>query len=270
MSFSSGLARAATVALLAGASLSIAFGATAQAHTKTKPTIVLVHGAWADASSWSGVIERLQRDGYTVDAPPNPLRGLDPDAKSIAAYLKTISGPIVLVGHSYGGAVITDAATGNAQVKALVYDDAYIPDAGESVGQLTMAQPGAQLDPKTSFFTAEIPNVTNAVDLFLTPAAVRKSFAQDVAPDIQARLAAIQRPLASNALTDVSGPPAWKTIPSWAVIGTQDRVIPPAEQVVMTARAHSKVTKVNASHVSLVSQPGAVTKVILKAVAATS
>jgi pimeloyl-ACP methyl ester carboxylesterase len=257
--------RAAVVVLLAGASLFVA-GAPSEAHAKAKPTIVLVHGAWADASSWSGVIERLQHAGYTVDAPPNLLRGLDGDAKYIAEYLKTISGPIVLAGHSYGGAVITNAATGNPQVKALVYVDAFIPDAGESAGQLTAAQPGSQLDPKTSFVAAGFPGApSGVVDLYLTPAAVRKNFAQDAGATAAARLASIQRPLASNALTDPSGAPAWKTIPSWAVIGTEDRLIPPAEQVFMTKRAHSKVTKVKASHVSLVTQPGAVSKVILAA-----
>jgi pimeloyl-ACP methyl ester carboxylesterase len=271
MSITNKPARARLLALLAGAALFLAVGPPTQARATTKPTIVLVHGAWADASSWSGVLERLQHAGYTVDAPPNLLRSLDGDAQYIAAYLKTISGPIVLVGHSYGGAVITNAATGNAQVKALVYVDAFIPDAGESVGQLTAAKPGSQLDPKTSFVAAGFPGApAGVVDLYLTPAAVRKDFAQDVSPSVQARLASIQRPLASNALTDPSGVPAWKTIPSWAVIGTEDRLIPPAEQAFMTKRAQSKVTKVKASHVSLVSQPGTVAKVILRAIAATS
>ncbi|MCW2992599.1 MAG: alpha/beta hydrolase [Conexibacter sp.] len=263
--------RTATLALLAGAVLLLALAPLTQARghataTAAKPTIVLVHGAWADASSWSGVIQRLQHAGYTVNAPPNLLRGLDTDSKYIAAYLKSIKGPIILAGHSYGGAVITDAATGNANVKALVYIDAFIPDEGESAGQLTAARPGSQLDPKTSFAVAPFPGApAGAVDLYLTPDAVSKNFAQDTSTVIKARLASIQRPLASNALTDKSTAPAWKTIPSWAVIGTEDRLIPPAEQVFMTGRAHSKVTKVKASHVSLVSQPGAVSKVILKA-----
>jgi pimeloyl-ACP methyl ester carboxylesterase len=264
-------ARAVVLALLASALLlclapfaqarSVAHGAAAP-----KPTIVLVHGAWADASSWSGVITRLQDAGYTVDAPPNLLRGLKPDSKYIAAYLKTISGPIILAGHSYGGAVITDAATGNANVKALVYVDAFIPDKGESAAQLTFAMPGSELDPKTSFKAVPFPGAAHGVvDLYLTPEAVKKDFAQDTSSTTQARLASTQRPLASNALTDKSGPPAWKTIPSWAVIGTEDRLIPLAEQEFMTKRAHSKVTKVKASHVSLISQPGVVSNVILKA-----
>jgi pimeloyl-ACP methyl ester carboxylesterase len=238
--------------------------------TAAKPTIVLVHGAWADGSSWSKVTRRLQRAGYTVDVPPNLLRGLKGDSDYLAAYLTTIKGPIVLAGHSYGGAVITNAATANAAVKALVYVDAYIPDQGESALQLTSAKPGSGLDPKTSFIPLSYPGaVGDDVDLYLTPTAVRTTFAQDVSATRQAVLAAAQRPVTGSALGSPSGPPAWKSIPSWAVIGTEDRVIPPAEQVVMTDRAHAKTTKVDASHVSMISRPDAVTKVIVDAAQAT-
>jgi pimeloyl-ACP methyl ester carboxylesterase len=239
-----------------------------------KPTIVLEHGAWANAASWNGVIRRLQRDGFTVDAPPNPLMGLAFDPAYLANFLHTITGPIVLVGHSYGGAVITNAATGDKQVKALVYVDAFLPAKGESVGQLTARKPGsciAVADPTTVFNFSPIPGApAGVVDAYVKHSVFPGCFANGL-PRREARvLAATQSPLSTIALTQQSGVPAWKTIPSWAVVGTADRVILPAVQLFMARRAHAHITRVHAPHLSMVSNPGVVTRVILKAVRATT
>jgi pimeloyl-ACP methyl ester carboxylesterase len=262
---------AASVSLLGFASASDAKSA-ARTATSPKPTIVLIHGAWADGSSWAGVTARLQRAGYTVDVPPNPLRGLASDSAYVASFLATIKGPIVLVGHSYGGAVITDAATGNPAVKALVYVDAFIPDEGETVLQLAAAMPGSTLsDPTKAFNFVPYPGAVGGdVDLYVKPSVFQADFAADESKHDADVRAAAQRPLAASALQAKSTAPAWKTIPSWAVIGTEDQAIPPAEQVVMTRRAHAKTTKVKAAHLSMVSRPDVVTRVILRATAATA
>jgi pimeloyl-ACP methyl ester carboxylesterase len=211
-----------------------------------KPTIVLEHGAWADASSWAGVIARLQLAGYTVDAPPNPLRGLSYDSTYLADYLKTITGPIILVGHSYGGAVITNAATGNPDVKALVYVDAFIPAQGETLLQLIGAQPGSCLagNPANVFTTVPYPGAPSGdADVYLQTAldgtypGFAQCFANGLPASEAAVLAATQRSLAFSAATAPSGVPAWQTIPSWSVIGTADHVIPPAGQLAMSERA---------------------------------
>jgi pimeloyl-ACP methyl ester carboxylesterase len=273
MSYISTAVRSARVTAIALAAAG-ALLASASAAEAAKPTVVLVHGAWADGSSWASVAGRLQSAGYTVDVPPNPLRGLASDTASIAAFLKTVKGPVVLAGHSYGGAVITDAATGNPAIKALVYVDAYIPDAGETVAGLTGAKPGSLLgvkDPTTVFDFAPYPGApAGDVDLYVKPSVFPAAFAADESRHDAAVRAASQRPLTLGALMGQSTAPAWKTIPSWAVIGTADKVIPPAEQVVMTGRAHAKTTKIKAAHLSMVSQPAAVTKVIMKAIEAAS
>jgi pimeloyl-ACP methyl ester carboxylesterase len=245
-----------------------------------KPTIVLVHGGWADASSWDDVIPILQHEGYTVDAPPNPLRGLASDSAYLASYLKTISGPIVLVGHSYGGAVITNAATGDPSVKALVYVDAFEPAQGESLEQLTFARPGSCLtgggDLNNVFnFAVDPSQPTGDYDLYLKIApgtdyaGFAACFANDVPAGEAAILGAVQRPFSLGAFTALSGTPAWATIPSWAVIGTQDLAIPPAELTFMAQRAHSKTTYVTAGHLSMITQPRAVATVIDKAAVST-
>lgn len=232
-----------------------------------KPTIVLEHGAWADGSSWSAVVTRLQKDGYTVDVPPNPLRGVTTDSAYLASYLATVPGPIVLVGHSYGGFVTTDAATGNANVKALVYVDAYIPAQGETLDGLTAQFPGSRITPTALSF---VPSAGGVVDAYVTPAQFGAILANDLPATRVAELAASQRPIAASALGEPSGPPAWATIPSWAVIGTDDHAIPPAALQFMAQRAHAVVTRIDASHLSLISQPGAVTRVIEQAARHTS
>jgi pimeloyl-ACP methyl ester carboxylesterase len=239
-----------------------------------KPTIVLVHGAWADSGSWNAVTALLQAAGYTVDAPPNPLRGLSYDASYLADFLSTISGPVVLVGHSYGGMVITNAATGNPNVKALVYDDAYIPAATDTLLGLTSAEPGSCLavSPATAVFNfVPYPGAPSGdADLYVKQSVFPGCFANGLPAAEAGVLAATQRPLAASTLTEPSGIPAWKSIPSWAVIGTADHVIPLAEQLNMARNAGAHVTEINAPHLSMISDPGAVATVIIRAAQATS
>jgi pimeloyl-ACP methyl ester carboxylesterase len=247
-----------------------AAGANSRSDRSPRPTIVLVHGDWADGSSWTSVIERLQDRGFTVVAPPNPLRGPAADAAYLASYLRTISGPIVLVAHSYGGFVATNAATGNTNVKALVYIDAFMPDEGETLGGLA-AGSGSCVD--DSAFNA-VP-FDGGVDLYLRWEAnppypgFTECFANGVGPKTAAVLAAVQRPAALAQYGEPSGPPAWKTIPSWSLIGTLDNVIPRALQEEMSSRAGARISRVRAGHLSLVTRPGDVTKVILSAIDAT-
>jgi pimeloyl-ACP methyl ester carboxylesterase len=233
---------------------------------------VLVHGDWADGSSWSGVIKRLQDRGYTVVAPPNPLRGPSSDAPYLASYLQTIHDPIVLVGHSYGGFVITNAATGNANVKALVYVDAFIPDADQTL--VGLSAPDSCADPNTAF--NPVPLADGGVDLYLRVAAnppytgFAQCFANGVDQNEATVLAAVQRPAALAQLFEPSGPPAWKDTPAWALVGTADHVIPPAQQQAMANHAHAQISTVNAGHLSLVTRPDAVTKLIVTAADATT
>ena len=155
-----------------------------QSDVTGKPTIVLEHGAWADGSSWSGVVTRLQKDGYTVDVPPNPLRGLASDSAYLASYLATVPGPIVLVGHSYGGFVTTNAATGDKNVKALVYVDAYIPAQGDTLNSLTSQFPGSQIAPAALNF---VPSPGGVTDVYIKPALFRNILANDLPASQAAR-----------------------------------------------------------------------------------
>ena len=237
----------------------------------TRPTIVLVHGDWADGSSWAGVLERLQQQGFTAVAPPNLLRGPAADAAYLAGYLATIPGPIVLVAHSYGGFVATNAATGNANVEALVYIDSFLPDEGETLGALA-AQWGSCIDESA---LNPVP-YDGGVDLYLRWDAnppyqgFTECFANGVGREDAAVLAAAQRPASAAQFTEPSGAPAWKTIQSWSLIGTEDLVIPPALQEEMSSRAGAHVTRVGAGHLSPITHPAEVTEVILAAVDATS
>ncbi len=258
------IAAVATVSLASFARTSTSSGATIPV---AKPTIVLVHGAWADASGWSGVISRLQSKGFTVIAPANPLRGLHSDAAYIKSILDQTPGPLVVVGHSYGGAVITNAAAGDPHVKALVYVDAFIPDIGEKVIDLTGK---GSLLPTALQELKYPPFGSTDVDVYLNPAKYRSVFAQDVPAKQAAVMAAEQRPLALAAGEEPTTATAWKTIPSWDLIGLDDHVITPAQQEFMAHRAHAKIEKIHASHLSLVSHPAAVAKLIERAAAATS
>lgn len=262
----------ATALLSAGTlTTSLTAAAASSAHpTAPRPTIVLVHGAWADGSSWSGEITRLQHRGYTVDVAPQPGRGPAADSAYLRDYLAAVTGPIVLVGHSYGGFVITDAATGNTNVKALVYVDAFAPDQGESIDSLT-AGSGSVLEPASTnpasvFSITGYPGApTGAGDSYVLPAVFISGFAGDLPRSQAALLAATQTPFATTASGEASTAPAWKTIPSWAVISRQDKVIPPAGEKLMAARAHAHVTEINGSHLSLISHPAEITDVILAA-----
>jgi pimeloyl-ACP methyl ester carboxylesterase len=267
-----GLALAAAVALPGQLAFAHTVNSSAANGGGPKPTIVLVHGAWADSGSWDAVTAILQKAGYTVYAPPNPLLGLRYDSATIADFLHTITGPIVLVGHSYGGAVITNAATGDSQVKALVYDDAFIPARGENLVDLT--KPGscfAVPDLTKVFKFVPFPGAPSGVaDAYVKRSVFPGCFANGLPTSEGAVLAATQRPLATSALMAKSGVPAWKTIPSWAVIGTNDRVITPAEQQFMAHRAHAHITKIPAPHLSMISNPAVVASVIICAAHATS
>jgi pimeloyl-ACP methyl ester carboxylesterase len=239
-----------------------------------KPTIVLVHGAWADASSWNGVITPLQEQGYTVLAPPNELRGLSSDAAYIASFLaQRTSGPVVLVGHSYGGAVITNAGAQGGDVKALVYVDAFIPDEGETVVGILEGSGSALAvaDPTTIFDVAGYPGAPEgAAEAFLKPETVHSSFAQDLSEADRWLIVAGQRPASFVANVTPSGVPAWKSIPSWAVLGTDDLVIPIGTQRAMAERAGATISEIDASHVSMVSHPEATIAAIQAAVEAIS
>jgi pimeloyl-ACP methyl ester carboxylesterase len=231
-----------------------------------KPTVVLVHGAWADASNWSGVIPRLQRAGYTVAAVANPLRSLSGDAAYLKTFLETVKGPVVLVGHSYGGAVITNAATGNPNIKALVYVNAFAPDEGESATALAGPDSALSVDPTTvfDFVPAALPPTADT-DLYLKRSTVLASFANGLSAEGKAVVAASQRPATVGALNEPSGTPAWRTIASWYLIGTKDKIIPPAAERAMAERAGSTITEYNAGHLGLMSDPGTVAQGIERA-----
>ena len=245
--------------------------------TEQTPNVVLVHGAWADAASWNKVIQRLQEGGFAVYAPPNPLRGLPQDSAYLRGFLNrnpAFAGrPVVLAGHSYGGAVITGAAGGDPQVKALVYVDAFIPDQGETIGQLAAVKPGSCLlgDPAEIFDSVPYPGgPADDVDLYIKQSRVAGCFATGLPPGMAAVIAATQRPLAASAFGEPAGSPAWKTVPSWAVIGTADRVIPPAALTFMAERAGAQITELAAGHLSMIAYPESVSQVIEQAAKATS
>ena len=233
-----------------------------------RPTIVLVHGAFADSSGWDDEIASLRRLGYPVVAVPDPLRSLSGDAAYVRSFLQTISGPIVLVGHSYGGAVITNAAVGLANVKALVYVGAFVPDKGQSVGSVLAEYPGSLLGPATTsvvpFADPSAPNGQN-LDIYIKTQSFREVFAGDVNAATADDLALTQRPLALTAETEPSGDPAWKTIPSWDLITLDDRAIPPAAQEAMAKRANAHVETVESSHAVMVSHPDAVVDIVVEA-----
>ncbi|MEV5966137.1 alpha/beta hydrolase [Kribbella sp. NPDC051952] len=240
--------------------------AAASHPNKPKPTIVLVHGAWADGSSWTDITRRLQGDGYTVRVPPNPLRSLSSDSATIRNFISTLSGPIILVGHSYGGAVITNAATGNPNVKGLVYVDAFAPAAGEAIFPLAGADSALAVDPTTVFDFVPYPGApAGDIDLYLKHDTFVTSFASGVPRREAELLYPSQRPLTLSAGNELSGTPAYDTIRSWYVLGTRDLIITPTAQLIMAQRAHSTITRVKAGHLSLITEPGAITKVIEQA-----
>jgi pimeloyl-ACP methyl ester carboxylesterase len=237
-----------------------------------KPTIVLVHGAWADGSSWNAVASELRSQSFNVFTPPNLLRGVPTDAPYVTSLLaQRTSGPVVLVGHSYGGFVITNAAVGGGDVRALVYVDAFVPDEGETVFQI-LGGSGSALDvpdPTTVLDLVGYPGAPEGdVEAFLKPDTVHHSFAQDLSEEDRWLIVESQRPITLSANLTPSAEAAWKTLPSWAVVGTADRVIPPDTQRRMAERAGATITDVAGSHVSLVSNPQVTIDAILAAVSA--
>ena len=231
-----------------------------------RPTVVLVHGAFAESSSWNGVLTELISKGYPVIAVANPLRGLKSDADYVAGVLRGVDGPIVLVGHSYGGAVITNAVSGSKNVKALVYVAAFAPDAGEAAFELAGRFPGSTLGPTLS---PPVALVDGGKDLYIQQDKFHAQFAADVSSADAKVMASTQRPIKEAAGNEPSGAPAWKSTPSWFVYGDLDLNIPPAALAFMATRAGSRETVVvkGASHVVMVSHPHAVVKVIEHAAA---
>src|SRR3954468_22791275 len=235
------------------------------------PTIVLVHGAWADATGFDPEIRALRARGYTAIGFANPLRDLAGDAAYLASFLRTVTGPAVLVGHSYGGNVISVAAVGNDQVRALVYLNGWMCDVGESQQQLLETFEGSLVGPSIRPVPFTSPDGSEGIDLYLAPEAFHEAFAADVDAETAAAMAAAQRPYAAAAFAATpSTPPAWQTLPCWYLLGTEDKAIPPALQRFMAERANATIVEVPASHVSFVSQPEAATQLIVQAVEATA
>lgn len=231
-----------------------------------KPTVVLVHGAFADASSWNGVVARLQRRGYRVVAPANPLRSLSSDSDYIASVLDSIKGPIVLVGHSYGGAVISSAAAGNPRVKSLVYVAAQMPDKGESPAALAARFPSALANATTS-----VPYRAGGIsgtDMYIRPDKLHEVFAADLPQSMTNLMAATQRPAAVAAFSEKAKAAAWRSIPSWALVAKQDKSINPDQERFEARRAGSHTVEIDSSHVAMISHPDAVTDLVLQAATA--
>ena len=235
--------------------------------SETAPTVVLVHGAFADASSWNGVIERLQAQGIRVTAPANPLRGIASDTAYISAVLEQIEGPVVAVGHSYGGAVITNAATDAKNVVGLVYVAAFAPEEGETLGAVEAGSKDSVLNSALVPRQYPIAKGGSATEFYIDPAKARDAFASDLSDQEAALIAATQRPVSELAFSEPSGPPAWKDRPSWAVVATGDRAAGTDVTRSMAERAGATITEVEGSHVIMISQPQAVADVILETVA---
>jgi pimeloyl-ACP methyl ester carboxylesterase len=244
-----------------GAIVSVLVSVGAAMAQSAKPTIVLVHGAFADSSSWYGVIAILEKDGYPVVAAANPLRSVKSDADTVRALLATIKTPVVLVGHSYGGMVISNAANGQANVKSLVYVAAFAPEAGEKAGELNSKFPGSLVGPALA---PPVPLPGGGHDLYVQQDKFHDAFAPDVPADAAKLAAAAQRPVTDIAFDEVATAPAWKTIPSWFVYGDRDTAIVPKLHAFMAERAHPRATSVvaGASHVVMISHADAVAKVI--------
>ena len=232
------------------------------------PTVVLVHGAFADGSSWNGVIERLQARGVQVTAPANPLRGISVDSTYTASVFEQTPGPVLAVGHSYGGAVITNAASEAKNVVGLVFVAAFAPEEGELLGDASAASRDSILG------TAQVPrqyptaNGETAVEFTVDPALIHEVFAADLPDDLTPVLAATQRPVAELAFSEPNGAPAWKHLPSWAVVATSDKAAGTDVVRSMAERAGATITEVEGSHVIMISQPDAVADVIMNALAA--
>ena len=231
-------------------------------------TVVLVHGAFADASSWTGVIQRLQARGIPVIAPPNPLRGISIDSAYIASVFDQIPGPVLAVGHSYAGAVIANAATKARNVVGLVFVAALAPEEGERLGEAeSSSKDSVLMSALVPFKYPTGKNGETAMEFAINPAQFRDVFAADLPAEQTVVMAARQRPVSELAFSEPSGAPAWKTLPSWAVVATGDRAAGTDVIRSMAERAGATITEVAGSHVIMISQPQVVTEVILSALA---
>jgi pimeloyl-ACP methyl ester carboxylesterase len=237
----------------------------------SQPTVVLVHGAFADASSWNEVIERLQAEGIQVTAPANPLRGISIDSAYIGSFLEQIEGPVLAVAHSYGGAVLTNAATNANNVLGLVYVAAFAPDEGETLGAIASNSRDSVVLPalvELQYPTGE--GEETAAEFTIDPEKFHEVFAADLSVEQSALMAATQRPLSGLPFSEPTGVPAWKKLPSWAVVSSGDKVVGTDAVRSMAERAGAKITEVEGSHVIMISQPQIVAETIMTALAAVS
>ncbi|VEG51315.1 alpha/beta hydrolase [Mycolicibacterium aurum] len=260
----------ATLATLSGCGGAAAEQAPSEQPTpEGRPTVVLVHGAFADSSSWNGVIESLTRDGYPVIAAANPLRGLHSDAEYVESVISSVPGPVVLAGHSYGGPVMSEAAVGHPNVKALVYIASFILEPGETTSELAGKFPGGELGPALNTVPFPLPNGDTGNDLYIKQDEFRRVFAADVAPEVTELMAATQRPITEAALNEPATESAWKSIPSWNMVTTADLAVPAESMRFMGERAKSTTVEIDASHAVTVSHPDAVADLIGEAARAT-
>jgi len=235
----------------------------------SRPTVVLVHGAFADGSSWNGVIERLQAEGVRVTAPANPLRGISHDSAYLTSLIDQTPGPVIAVGHSYGGAVITNAATNADNVVGLVYVAAFVPDEGERLGEIEGGSKDSVLN--AALMPLQYPTgqgEETAVEFAIDPDKFHDAFAADLPSEQSAVMAATQRPVTESAFSEPNGEPAWKMLPSWAVVATGDKAAGADVVRSMAERAGAMITEAEGSHVIMVSQPQVVVEAILTALSA--
>lgn len=263
-----GAAAAGSAALLATTPLA---AAASEPRPKAKPTIVLVHGGYADSSCWNGVIQRLQGKGYSTIAGSNPLRGIPTDAPYIGSLLDSINGPVVLVAHSMGGTVITNAAAGKSNVKALVYIAAFVPDVGETQGELINKFPGSQVLPVSVAVPYTKPDGTTGTDFYLGKDG-QAAFAADVSLSTFRLLQATQRPFDADSFIYPTTAAAWHNIPTWGLVAGRDKAIPPACERFMYQRANARkiVEVATSSHVAMISHPQTVSDLIEDAAKATT
>jgi pimeloyl-ACP methyl ester carboxylesterase len=234
----------------------------------TTPTVVLLHGAFTDASGYAGIIRILQGEGLDVRAPMNPLRGLASDADAIKRYTTALDGPIVLVGHSYGGAVISQAAPSVKDLRALVYLSAFAPDEGESCASVQEPFPPSLLASTLMPSPYEAPGASGGPDFFIRIADFHETFCADLPDDVAATMAVSQRPLSAAAFTENSTAAGWKTLPSWFLVSERDNAIPPEAERFMAERMGATTESIDASHAAFIAQPDVAASLIRKAVAA--
>ena len=236
----------------------------------SKQTIVLVHGAYADSSSWNGSVNALRQAGHQVIAAANPLRGIESDAEYLSSVLKSIDGPIVLAGHSYGGVVMSHAADGNPNVTALVYVASFLAEPGETLAELVVKFPGAELGTAAQPVPYPTTDGGSAPELYIDQERFPELFCGDVDPDVAQQMAVTQRPLALAAFEAPATCAAWRSISSWMLAARQDLAVPAELSRWMAARANAHLVEIDASHAVTVSQPSAVTDLILEAATATA